>query len=157
MFDTLLSPLTRDPLVQVLVVLGSLVLFLSGIFLAAFSAKSKYEDVKDTAYAYCKFVYGCFIKPHSGDATGNQQDALESFYKEQATAYDATRAKLLRGREDMLGLVAAQLKHRKESGSLMSKSIWVDVSFLCSWLARASDLPFHFQAPVFNSARLWWF
>lgn len=155
MFDTLLSPLTRDPLMQVLVVLGSLVLFLSGIFLAAFSANSKYADAKDTVFAYGKFVYGCFIKPHSGDATGNQQDALESFYKEQATAYDATRAKLLRGREDMLGLVAAQLKHRKESGALMSKSIWVDVSALLLSNFRASwqtTLTF-FQPSRSNRAR----
>ena len=41
-----------------------------------------------------------------------QQDALESFYGQQAGAYDNTRKVLLRGREDMLALVAAQLESK---------------------------------------------
>lgn len=54
----------------------------------------------------------------------------ESFYKAQADVYDATRLKLLRGREDMLGLVAAQLKHRAEAGLISQRPVWVDVSLL---------------------------
>ncbi|KAK6524357.1 hypothetical protein TWF281_011265 [Arthrobotrys megalospora] len=73
------------------------------------------------------FVYSCFLKPHSGDGTGNQQDALESFYSSQASVYDATRTKLLSGREDMLGLVAAQLKYKVETRKIRRKPIWVDV------------------------------
>lgn len=43
--------------------------------------------------------------------------------------YDATRKRLLCGREDMLGLVAAQLKHKVENKQLQSgKAVWVDVS-----------------------------
>lgn len=73
------------------------------------------------------FFYASFIKPHTGD-DGGQQNALESFYKSQATVYDATRKQLLRGREDMLGLVAAQLKYRLwAKGSQRRKPIWVDV------------------------------
>ncbi|KAK6540561.1 hypothetical protein TWF694_009352 [Orbilia ellipsospora] len=72
------------------------------------------------------FVYSCFLKPHSGD-NRNQQDALESFYSTQASVYDATRTKLLSGREDMLGLVAAQLKYKRDSRSIKRKPIWVDV------------------------------
>lgn len=52
----------------------------------------------------------------------------ESFYKAQASVYDATRVNLLQGREDMLGLVAAQLKHRAESGLISQRPVWVDVS-----------------------------
>lgn len=69
------------------------------------------------------------MKPHDGDGTGNgQQDALESFYKAQAGVYDVTRKTLLRGREDMLGLVAAQLVRKAASERTHdTKRIWVDV------------------------------
>jgi hypothetical protein len=96
-----------------------------------------------TIEAYLKFAYGCFLKPHTGDGSGSQQDALvgrdifskvtradhlqESFYKAQADVYDATRVRLLCGREDMLGLVAAQLKHRAEAGLITQRPVWVDV------------------------------
>jgi betaine lipid synthase len=75
------------------------------------------------------FFYSCFIKPHQGDSKASQQDALESFYKKQAGAYDATRKVLLRGREDMLALVAAQLEAKAETArdGNKSKRIWVDV------------------------------
>lgn len=43
--------------------------------------------------------------------------------------YDATRKKLLCGREDMLALLAAQLKYR-ESQHELSKPVWVDVSHI---------------------------
>jgi hypothetical protein len=52
----------------------------------------------------------------------------ESFYKAQADVYDATRKRLLKGREDMLGLMAAQLKHRTEAGLISQRPVWVDVS-----------------------------
>lgn len=75
------------------------------------------------------FFYSCFIKPHQGDSKASQQDALESFYKKQAGAYDATRKLLLRGREDMLALVAAQLEAKaKIADDNKTKRIWVDVS-----------------------------
>ena len=78
------------------------------------------------------FFYSSFLKPHRQGSQANQQDALESFYKTQAGAYDATRKVLLHGREDMLGLVAAQLESKTEdmkaSGRDRSKRIWVDVS-----------------------------
>ena len=75
------------------------------------------------------FCYSCFLKPHKGDGKGTQQDALESFYKTQAGVYDSTRKTLLRGREDMLALVAAQLKSRAQNGGRRKgkKTVWVDV------------------------------
>ena len=74
-----------------------------------------------------RFCYNCFLKPHKRGKSGTQQDALESFYSAQASIYDATRSRLLHGREDMLGLVSAQLKQRVEAGTLPAKPIWVDV------------------------------
>lgn len=77
------------------------------------------------------FAYSCFLKPHNGNKQGTQQDALESFYEGQAGAYDATRGTLLKGREDMLGLAAAQLAHRATKDGQPPKNkrrIWVDVS-----------------------------
>lgn len=42
--------------------------------------------------------------------------------------YDATRRRLLHGREDMLGLVAAQLKYKSNCGMYVQrKPIWVDI------------------------------
>ncbi|RJE16822.1 hypothetical protein PHISCL_10841, partial [Aspergillus sclerotialis] len=77
-------------------------------------------------FTYLKFAYATFLKPHEKGADG-QQDALESFYKTQATAYDSTRRHLLRGREDMLGLVGAQLNFKADSKELKrGKAIWVD-------------------------------
>lgn len=88
--------------------------------------------------ALCLFAYSCFLKPHNGDKKGTQQDALESFYEGQAGAYDATRGALLKGREDMLALAAAQLAHRAKKDGQPSRNkrrIWVDVglhSDICS-------------------------
>ncbi|KAI5781495.1 hypothetical protein EDC01DRAFT_619620 [Geopyxis carbonaria] len=77
---------------------------------------------------YAIFAYECFVKPFLGGkgSQENQQDALESFYKGQAAIYDATRAKLLRGREEMLALAAAQieLKNKREG---FRKRVWVDI------------------------------
>lgn len=68
------------------------------------------------------------MKPHSGDDSSGQQAALESFYKVQADVYDASRKKLLCGREDMLALLAAQLKFQAEEGAWSrSGPIWVDI------------------------------
>ena len=87
--------------------------------------------MSETLQAYWRFAYGSFFKPHTGDGHGDQQEALESFYQSQAVAYDITRTTLLRGRDDMIELVAAQLK----DGSFATKPIWVDVSLRCPRLA----------------------
>ncbi|KAI0659731.1 hypothetical protein C8Q70DRAFT_90917 [Cubamyces menziesii] len=82
-------------------------------------------------WIYWKFFYACFLKPlDRGNAAdvkvlSGQQRALEGFYRTQAEIYDATRGVLLCGREDMLQLAAAQLKHRL--GSRDAKPIWVDI------------------------------
>jgi betaine lipid synthase len=77
------------------------------------------------------FFYSCFIKPHEGDANGSQQAHLESFYATQSGIYDKTRKPLLKGREDMLALVAAQLQFKAGSDGKKNRDgksrVWVDV------------------------------
>lgn len=90
------------------------------------------DDAPGLVRALLLFAYGCFLKPHRGDGKGTQQDALESFYKAQAGIYDSTRRTLLKGREEMLALVAAQLevksKQIDKKASVSPRRIWVDVS-----------------------------
>jgi betaine lipid synthase len=108
----------------------TIVLFVSACFSTLIKRTQKPVENPGMLRALWLFVYSCFLKPHSGDAKGNQQDALESFYKNQAGAYDATRGALLKGREDMLALAAAQLEHRAtmSNKSVEKRRIWVDVS-----------------------------
>ncbi|KAG0642618.1 hypothetical protein HOY80DRAFT_1014441 [Tuber brumale] len=101
-------------------------MFTLGAFLFAVSLVAYF--LLHSGMPYAIFFYNCFLKPFSGNsAEGNagQQDALESFYKGQADIYDATREKLLRGREEMLALAAAQLKYRVKKGG--RKAVWVDI------------------------------
>ncbi|KAK3951002.1 hypothetical protein QBC32DRAFT_263416 [Pseudoneurospora amorphoporcata] len=107
------------------------------------------------------FCYSCFLKPHAtAGSTGTQQDALESFYGSQAGIYDATRGTLLKGREDMLALVAAQLRHRFDVGlggvqqdgktaGTGKKPIWVDVGGGTGWnieaMGKLVDIPEFFK------------
>ena len=109
-----------DPLVFSVVSLSIAVAFL---ILAYYN-----RSLLSTAQGLAKFCWGCFLKPHTGDRTRDQQDALESFYKAQASIYDATRVRLLRGREDMLGLAAAQIRQRVVAELCPRRPVWVDVS-----------------------------
>jgi betaine lipid synthase len=72
------------------------------------------------------FCYSCFLQPHQDGEPGSQQGALESFYAKQAGVYDVTRKTLLKGREDMLGLVAAELTYKLEKEG-RKRRVWVDV------------------------------
>ncbi|KAH2918777.1 hypothetical protein KXW73_002929 [Aspergillus fumigatus] len=105
---------------------GFLVCALVGVVLMLASQHKKF-DYNSGIFTYLRFIYASFLKPHKKGLNG-QQDALESFYKTQAGVYDATRKRLLCGREDMLGLVAAQLKYKVENKELQAgKAIWVDI------------------------------
>lgn len=109
---------------------GAAVVLFVGVCLTSHKSKpEKTADNPSLLKSLWLFAYSCFLKPHSGDAKRNQQDALESFYKGQAGAYDTTRSALLKGREHMLALAAAQLKVRaQESGLGFKRRVWVDVS-----------------------------
>ncbi|KAI1196262.1 hypothetical protein F5X97DRAFT_220693 [Nemania serpens] len=115
------------------------------------SAKAKDKENPNLIRSLWLFFYSCFLKPHEGDGERNQQDALESFYKSQAGVYDATRRGLLRGREDMLALAAAQLRLRAEiADSTSSKKIWVDIGGGTGWnieaMSRFVDVPTFFDS-----------
>jgi hypothetical protein len=76
-----------------------------------------------------QFAWCCFFKPVRGSS---QSENLDSFYTAQADIYDATRTALLKGRETMLQLAAAELKARYEvtpsSPNMMRQPrIWVDM------------------------------
>jgi betaine lipid synthase len=76
-----------------------------------------------------QFAWCCFLKPVRGSS---QSENLDSFYTAQADIYDATRTALLKGRETMLQLAAAELKARYEitptSPTMMKRPrIWVDM------------------------------
>lgn len=126
------------------------VIFLLGWFLMFFTELSALKKVGTGIFQLLQFAYSCFLKPHTGDGTGSQQDALESFYKSQANIYDATRTRLLQGREDMLALVAAQVKHRRETGQIAHKPIWVDIGGGTGWnieqMGEQIDVPNFFHA-----------
>ncbi len=68
----------------------------------------------------------------------------------KADVYDGSRKLLLRGREDMLGLVAAQLKYKEEKGAFSTrKPIWVDIGGGTGYNIEAMqayvDVPTFFQ------------
>jgi|SRR6266699_5038425 len=112
---------------------GGIALFVcSAIGYSKFFKRSQRSDEKPNPIkSLVLFCYSCFLKPHR-DGKGSQQEALESFYRTQASVYDVTRKTLLKGREDMLALAAAQLARRSDDGprskSGVHKRIWVDVS-----------------------------
>jgi betaine lipid synthase len=121
------SILPKDPHTQIIFVGATLVLLIGVIFAAARSTKEDPEN-PSAITSFLRFFYASFLKPHTRDGSDSQQDALESFYKAQAGVYDATRRRLLRGREDMLGLVAAQLMNKTAKDRTHDpKRIWVDV------------------------------
>ncbi|PSK56029.1 hypothetical protein B9Z65_4907 [Elsinoe australis] len=124
----LLSPLSQISLASVLLALVVITYFVCS-FTELETARKVYANLR----TYGRFIWTCFFKPHTGDTSGQQQDALESFYKSQAGIYDATRSRLLDGRENMLGLVAAQIKYQAKSGQLNQKPIWVDVGGGTGW------------------------
>lgn len=131
------SILPKDPQSRIFIA-GAIIVILFGIFFAATQKTTKKDgeenDENQSGFAsFLRFFYASFLKPHTGDVGNGQQDALESFYKAQAGVYDATRKRLLRGREDMLGLVAAQLVQKApKERTHDTKRIWVDVSTLSS-------------------------
>lgn len=128
-----LPQLVQGALSQVSLASVLLVLVVITYFTLSFTELHAIRKLYNSARTYTQFAWTCFFKPHTGDNSGQQQDALESFYKTQAGIYDATRARLLSGRENMLGLVAAQIKHQAQSGQLAQKPIWVDVGGGTGW------------------------
>lgn len=109
-------------------------LFVIGLLQISCKQSSDRKNETSRLASLLLFCYSCFLKPHSAGkiATGTQQDFLEAFYSSQVGIYDDTRKTLLKGREDMLALVAAQLRLKAEKGNRASRKnpVWVDVSSL---------------------------
>ncbi|KAL4909694.1 hypothetical protein BDW74DRAFT_186212 [Aspergillus multicolor] len=107
---------------------------LCGLLLSRLLARQRSQSNEDPGrlYAFFIFCYCCFIKSHAGGDRGSQQTFLESFYKKQASVYDTTRNRLLQGRNEMLALVAAQLKTKPKG-----ERIWVDVGGGTGWCIEA--------------------
>lgn len=124
-----LFPFLQDVHTQIFVVAFALSVVIVFILVVNLTSAPKDNEDPGIVRSLLQFCYGCFLKPHEDDGTGSQQGALESFYKAQAGIYDATRSTLLRGREDMLGLVAAQLLYDNPNVS-GERRVWVDVSHL---------------------------
>ncbi|KAH9844792.1 betaine lipid synthase [Teratosphaeria destructans] len=135
-----------NPYFQVSYASVALAILLVAWFILSYTDLSAVAKLKP----YLQFAYSCFFKPHTGDGTGSQQDALESFYKSQAAVYDATRTRLLQGREDMLALVAAQVKHRQRTGQIGKKPIWVDIGGGTGW--NIEQMATHLDVPIFFHA-----
>ncbi|KAL5396935.1 hypothetical protein PMIN03_003996 [Paraphaeosphaeria minitans] len=64
--------LARDPFNLPVLAVGLLSVFVLATFAIAFKPKGE----ASTSQAYLKFAYACFLKPHTGDSNGDQQDAL---------------------------------------------------------------------------------
>lgn len=151
--SSILAPLQdylADPAHQLSLASVCGILFILAWFLFFFTEISALKKAGNALSQLGNFAYSCFLKPHTGDGSGSQQDALESFYKSQASIYDATRTRLLQGREDMLALVAAQVQHRRQTGQISQKPIWVDVGGGTGWnieqMGQHIDVPSFFHA-----------
>jgi betaine lipid synthase len=119
---------------QLLAGIAGVAIFAFGLSQLYTQSNQKSDDGPGLFKSLLLFCYSCFIKPHAAsDERGSQQAHLEGFYSSQAKIYDKTRKTLLKGREDMLALVAAQLRFKAEKdktgkrGHGKQKRIWVDV------------------------------
>ncbi|KAF2724495.1 hypothetical protein K431DRAFT_262371 [Polychaeton citri CBS 116435] len=139
-----------DPFNQISAATACGILLIVIYFFLHFTELSGIRKAYNAIRYFTRFAYNCFLKPHTGDGSGNQQDALESFYKAQASIYDATRVRLLQGRQDMLALVAAQIKYRQQQGCIREKPIWVDIGGGTGWnieqMQSHLDVPSYFHA-----------
>lgn len=115
-------------------------------------------------YPYLTFFYSSFLRPHTPTCS-SQKHALENFYGPQSQAYDLTRARLLHGRESLLGSLAAQMRvrwhhhhHQSSDQDLPQlrqrlhhhrRPIWVDIGGGTGWnieaMAQHVDVPTFFE------------
>ena len=69
--------------IQVIVAASSILFFVGLVFFLSFSRPKCVSLALGSCGSYAKFFYVSFLKPHTGDSRGDQQNALESFYKFQ--------------------------------------------------------------------------
>lgn len=68
----------QDPFYLLTVTLLVVGILVATVFAYTLRPKSK-GQAPSTFEAYLKFIYTCFLKPHTGDGSGSQQDALVNF------------------------------------------------------------------------------
>jgi hypothetical protein len=83
----------RDPFNLVVLAVGVLSIFVLATFAIAFKPKGETSNFQ----AYLKFAYACFLKPHTGDENGDQQDALVGCADHEAAHGSRYVGKLLQG------------------------------------------------------------
>ncbi|GAA6063494.1 hypothetical protein JCM10212_004453 [Sporobolomyces blumeae] len=102
----------------------------SGYLLLAGIACIVLSAFASTISVAASFAWNCFLRPLG--KTTSQESRLNSFYEGQASIYDKTRARLLRGRSTMLRLAAAHLlEQRRRDPS--KKLVWVDIGGGTGW------------------------
>ena len=74
------------PMAQVNFATVCLIVLVIAYVVLSFTELTILSKTYNAFHHYGTFIYSCFLKPHSGDGTGNQQDALESFYSTQVCA-----------------------------------------------------------------------
>ncbi|KAF9233272.1 hypothetical protein BU15DRAFT_90430 [Melanogaster broomeanus] len=79
--------------------------------------------LSDAIKPQLKFVWHCFLRPLGAT---DQRTRLDKFYKGQADVYDATRSRLLRGRNTMLSLSASHIRSIRAKHP-SQRLIWVDI------------------------------
>lgn len=98
-------------------------------------------NTRKQLYLLARFAYSCFLAPIGH--TAEQKNRLDKFYKSQASIYDATRSRLLKGREEMLRLTAShlqdQIKKRQTAGETPKKLVWVDIGGGTGWNIEKMD------------------
>ena len=96
-------------------------------------------QTRKQVYLLLRFAYSCFLAPIGHSA--QQKDRLDAFYTSQASIYDATRGRLLKGREEMLRLAAAHLSTQQAGMSARDrqKLIWVDSGGGTGWNIEQMD------------------
>ncbi|GAA5903303.1 class I SAM-dependent methyltransferase [Sporobolomyces salmoneus] len=102
----------------------------SGYVLAVAISTIVFSAFASTFSVALTFAWNCFLKPLGKTVT--QEGRLNSFYEGQASIYDKTRARLLRGRTTMLRLSAAHLREQRKRNP-SKKLVWVDVGGATGW------------------------
>ncbi|KWU43798.1 hypothetical protein RHOSPDRAFT_29502 [Rhodotorula sp. JG-1b] len=99
----------------------------------AFVLLSAFTSQLMTAWS---FAWNCFFRPLG--KTSSQEGRLTEFYRGQASIYDKTREKLLRGRTTMLKLSAAHLREVRHKNP-HKKLVWLDIGGGTGWNVEEMD------------------
>lgn len=73
-------------------------------------------DLNHGVFTYLKFIWASFLKPHDSQA-GDQQDALESFYKTQVRAKEYTTSPMQKITRFVCSILGQRLRCYSTSSS----------------------------------------